>query len=377
MSKPDWRTRLSRKWRERVFLAATREFTKPQASSFGIGAMLAATIAVFIIISALLFAAVGLYLIFFDFPNIVAALIGLIFLALAYLARPKIAVQSEGHLRGSFPTLESALDKISNELNAPKISTIELTSDWNAAIWQSFPRRDAHLILGVPLLYAAPPGAATAILAHEMAHLVNRDPQRGTLISAARQALDEWLVMLGYDEISPQMSDIAGAGEVARQTMAFVIFSLRAVLDRCTFFASQKAEYLADGLSARLVGEDAMRDALLLLAASDHLNNQLKSFIPAGGARGRETLDFLRSNAQLPDALVQERQEHIARSLLRSDTSHPPTAYRLAFLKTLGQENSFVLDDETWKKIWLELGPRLEALGAEVLNRRNVEAKDY
>ncbi len=375
MAKLDWRTRLNRKWRERVFLAATREFGKSKASSVGIGAVVALTVAVLVFALSAMFLAAGLYLIMFDFPNLVAALIGLVLLAIALLAFPRVRTQGEGYPRGSFPSLEATLDSLSEEVGAPKISTITLTSDWNAGVRQSVLGRNSHITLGLPFLYAAQGCARSAILAHELAHLVNGDPQRGALVSRAGQTLDGWLRTLGFGPADPYGSGIAGAGEAVRQVLAFVLIGLRSVMERSTFFASQKAEYVADGFSAKVAGSAAMRSALLLSAITDDLDRELQSFIPKTERRGRETLEFLREHVRGKESADHDLRAQLSRSLSRTDRSHPPTAYRLAFLETLGEKGRpAVVDDETWSKIWRALEPHLEAAGAEVLSRRELQA---
>jgi len=373
VSKADWRRRLNRKWREHVFLAATRAFGGRRGPYLSFGVIVAGGIAACILLATAAFAGAGLYLLLFDFPNLVAGGIGLLFLALAYVARPRFYTQQKGMPIGAFPGLEQVLNSLSSTLNAPKIETVEFTSDWNAGVWQELPGRGAHLSIGLPLLNAASRPARVAILAHEVADLVNSDPRRGSLIFAARQTISEWLCSFGYSEIAPPQSDVAGAGELVRQMIGLALFGTRALMDRATFFASQKAEYLADGLSAKISGDGSMREALLLTASSFHLDRELRSFVPLDDDRGLRTLEFLKTAADLDVNLQQERQDRMTRELLSTDHMHPPTNYRLAFIETLGpMQGQLVVDDACWAKIEAEIAPYCEALGADVLSRRSV-----
>ena len=54
---------------------------------------------------------------------------------------------------------------------------------------------------------------------------------------------------------------------------------------------------------------------------------------------------------------------------------HPPTAYRIAFLETLGPlPGAMALSPERHARLTAEWAPHLDMIGGEVLARRSVEA---
>ena len=341
----------------------------PQGHS--LGAVLAQVIAGVIVLLTLALVIAGIFLIVFDFPNLIAGALGLLLLALAYVLRPRLEMRPDGLPRDAFPALAELLDDLSHRLDAPKITSIELTSDWNAAIWQR--RNIVHLQIGLPLLVAAPPAVRLAILAHEIAHLVNNDPRRRALPMAARRSLAAWLDMLGYGENRPVFDDFSGLTELLRQIAGSLLRALQVLMDRASFFDAQRSEYLADALAARMAGPDAMRDALYLTASGFALDRALQRFVPDGAQRGAETLDHLCDMAQLSDADIEARNQRLERELLQTDVAHPPTAYRLGFLETLGHVlPALTLTPAAHTQLEAEWAPYRDKIGREVLARRSI-----
>lgn len=86
--------------------------------------------------------------------------------------------------RAGSPALFDTLGTIERRLDAPAPDVVLIDSDLNAAVSEiprfgifGLPKR--YLTIGLPLLEALPPDEATAILAHEMAHLSRRHALRG------------------------------------------------------------------------------------------------------------------------------------------------------------------------------------------------------
>ena len=127
-------------------------------------------------------------------------------------------------------------------------------------------------------------------------------------------------------------------------------------------------------LAAKAAGSDAMRDALHLTASGFALDRALRGFVPNRADRGIETLEHLQDVAQLSDADITTRDQRLEHELLRTDLLHPPTAYRIAFLETLGPlPGAMTPDAAVSARLAAEWAPHLDKIGREVLARRRVE----
>jgi Zn-dependent protease with chaperone function len=95
-----------------------------------------------------------------------------------------------------FPELFTVIDRLSGELNAPKIHHVVVNYEHNAAIYQTphFGWREWHhnyLILGLPLLQSLTPLQLEATLAHELGHLSNHDSTFTSYIIRVRRMWEQ------------------------------------------------------------------------------------------------------------------------------------------------------------------------------------------
>jgi heat shock protein HtpX len=104
------------------------------------------------------------------------------------------------------------------------------------------------------------------------------------------------------------------------------------VLVHLLWYDSQRAEYLADHLSAQIAGTEAS----LAMLDKSHLGEALSLMLERATwqSRNRTFLaDFRRKVADMPEREL-ERVRRIAQlEGARLNVTHPPTAYRIAFLK--------------------------------------------
>jgi len=160
--------------------------------------------------------------------------------------------------RGSFPVLETEVEKIREALNAPSFDAILVTPQINAAVSQvprlgvfGWPRN--YLILGLPLLDGLTPAEARAVLAHELGHLSAADGSLGGWIYRTRAAWHRLMEQLRREER-------LGAGLLIRFFNWYAPY-----FDAYSFVAARAQERAADAWGERLVGGRALADALIRL----------------------------------------------------------------------------------------------------------------
>jgi len=189
------------------------------------------------------------------------------------------------------------------------------------------------LTIGLPLFKVLEPDQRVAIIGHELAHMANRDPARTMLLAIAIDALDEWISVLVQDA-----RDFAGglAAIFANMIMWLASHSLlmvRYLILNLLYVTSQKAEYFADYLAARVSGTKAMALSLTITGYAEHLPFfVLRSFGPVD-ASGRTILEqFRQFLITLPELEVERSKRCQLAENARMDATHPPTAFRMTFL---------------------------------------------
>jgi heat shock protein HtpX len=304
----------------------------------------------------------GAVLAILAFPNPFALVAAFIMVSLAWLMRPRLGrLPDEGLVtRNEAPRLYALADEVADALDVGHVDVIEITHDFNASWSTVGPRRQQVLSLGLPLFAMLDPEERVALIAHELAHGRNGDSTRGLVIGSAIRALSEF-----YGAIAPE--DFGGAREwsdlafverlvnlvhwiVSRPVLALLLLEFHLLLRD-----SQRAEYLADALSASVAGAPAvirLQEKLLLestfRAAVQH----------AAHDRTNETALFaalVATVGRIPDR-ERERRRRVARlEHARLESTHPPTAKRIDLLEGRGAteprivaspEDASAVDDE-------------------------------
>ncbi|MEM7645220.1 MAG: M48 family metalloprotease, partial [Pseudomonadota bacterium] len=232
--------------------------------------------------------------------------------------------------RADLPATFAMLDTISAAMAAPQITALSIEEEANAYVGQI--RGEVLLGLGALLWQAATPAERHAILAHEIGHLVNGDPRRGGIIWRARQVVDRWH--------GPIVPDNGGGGgiafELVQVPLALALEVLDALLTRLTYPESQRAEYLADALAARVAGSGAMVSAMNLLSRAPLLEARFNRLHGPAAPEGAACVDWVaKALVDPPEAAARRIAQEMAAELHTVDTSHPPTAHRIAFLRAL------------------------------------------
>lgn len=169
-------------------------------ASVGTSLLLATALGVWVFWVGLLGAAVWAIVVLW--PNIGGVILAVPLVGIAYFLRPRLGGAGSGAIqisRSSAPELYAHVDDISERMEAPKVDRIVLDGEFNAGICRDGLSREIVMTIGVPLWIVLPPRARTALIAHEVGHVVNGDPRRGLVVWGAAGMLENWydLVRLG------------------------------------------------------------------------------------------------------------------------------------------------------------------------------------
>jgi Zn-dependent protease with chaperone function len=169
--------------------------------------------------------------------------------------------------RTKYPVIFEELDRIRENLKTPKIHSVILSDDVNAAILQAprlgmFGWNKNYLILGVPLMYLLSPDQFRAVLAHELGH---SSGNRSKISVWAYQLRNTWKrfsenqtgMMLNFQDVSPLVF-----------WLLFLPFFkwYQPFFENYAFVLSRNHEYLSDRDAASYAGRENISEALISLA---------------------------------------------------------------------------------------------------------------
>jgi len=363
-----WHTRFHRTLAVKVFLDAQRVFLTGHQPKPTAATNVARLMACLVLVTPFLFGVLGVILIWSLFPSPVGFLFGGAMIGAAIYLRPRRAkMPNPIRRREELPQSFAFVDEISDALDAPRITGIHLNSSLNAFVWAA--RGEVTLGIGALLWLGLTESEKRALLGHEMAHLVNKDPARGTLMRMALDTLEGWTFLFGapaivdngegvtYSSRSDVFEDIVGG--VFEVILAGITF----IIERFSYFEQQKAEYLADALSMRAAGRAASLGLLSKLVLAQESVKYGRDLTFSTPLRGVEFLEHIvaplrmATDEDLCNALENSTQQGRA-----VDATHPPTNYRLGFLKCLPEPETLApkIDisqmDAELQPIWQELG---------------------
>ena len=294
--------------------------------------------------------------------NVGSLIIALFPLAIAFLLRPRLgSVPEEGQVsRETAPTLYALTDEIAAALEVTPADVIIINEDFNAS-WATLSlRRRRVLTLGLPLVAALEPQELVAVIAHEFAHARNGDATRGLVVGSAVDALGEVYSLLAPDEAGDE-TDAGIFGwviaaiqyVVSRPILALLYLELHLLLRD-----TQRAEYLADLLAARVAGAEAeigSHEKLLLASTFDAVVQR------KAGRDGdpRDVFERIRAEFAAVPERERERRRRVARlEEARLSDTHPPTAHRIRLVESRANgEPLVVLDRARADAIDAELSP--------------------
>ncbi|MFN0192890.1 MAG: M48 family metallopeptidase [Aestuariivirga sp.] len=303
-------------------------------------------------------AVLGAWLLWEFWPNLFAIVGGVVLLGLAWIQRPRLGSVPERTLsRTEFPRLFRLVDDVVASLGAKPIEHVVVDANFNASMSTPGWHRTPVLTLGLPLLSALTGQQRVALVAHEIAHSVNGDPSRGTLLSIALSTLDGWIGVLMQDSRDLDVGLASLIANMVMRALAAVLMLIRYGILRLTYVDSQRAEYLADYLSARVAGTDAAISSFGAITAAQHIGHFVASSYDAVDDRGLSLIERL--GAYLRSLPPGERERLRRCSLAEQahiDETHPSNSFRVQFLNAHRIEQpSVVLTDKDSAEIDREL----------------------
>ena len=260
------------------------------------------------------------------------------------------------------PALFAVIDAVAAQIGAPPVHGVVVTESFEATCGRFGLRRRPVLILGLPLWASLSPAGRLGLLAHQLAHLVDRDPEQSLVIQPALSTfgvLAEQFAMTGRivpevkiggsdnlsvsaDQYYAMVSRQPGKDtlESIAQACLVVIFaplswiSARADgrLHRMAARLRQRAEYYADDVAADVAGTAGAIEYCEALLLHEQVYATARRLLSAGAdadAVRLKTADVLASSR----AELRLREQHSMRAESSPLAGHPPTGRRLRILR--------------------------------------------
>ncbi|MDX6555661.1 MAG: hypothetical protein QOD86_1856 [Miltoncostaeaceae bacterium] len=303
-------------------------------------------------------------------PNPFAALGALLFGGLAFLMRPRFGEMPEGIVvtERDAPRLTALVREVADALGMPPPARVVIDHEFNGGWALVGLRREPVMLLGLPLLTALEPQERVALIGHEIGHGRNGDARRGLVIGTAVDALLTLRWMLEPDRGESGYGAAGSLADAAMWVLSRPVVGLLYLEYHLLMRESQRAEFLADDLGARVAGTPAalsIEEKLLL--------TPLWSAVVRGATVRREDVDLfarLREAFENVPERERERRRRVARlEDTRLDLTHPPSGARIELLEarpprpeviTLSAYDSAAIDEE--------LRPLRPALAATALD---------
>jgi heat shock protein HtpX len=187
------------------------------------------------------------------------------------------------------------------------------------------------------------PPERVAVIAHELSHGANGDPLRGQFLFGAVETVSTWATALRPTAIG-RMGDGLPVGPLV-SLLGIPLELLMLLGSELLFLAaraflllvlreSQRAEYLADLLAATVAGSSEMQSALEKTYLFDVVDTAIRRHALTTPKQpiGRGLLDAVEA---LPSSVLEKHREDSRAQHWQVDSTHPPTALRVAMLAAL------------------------------------------
>jgi Zn-dependent protease with chaperone function len=298
-----------------------------------IAKILAITLSCIVLIVPIICIAIAAYLIASAGLTVVSVLLSLFLIGMAIAALPSRTKMPKDILkRSEFPALYGLLDKITESSKTEAVYGIVISKEFNAAYTEVGLKQRKIVYIGLPLFYILKPEERVALLSHEIAHGLNGDISRGFITSTALHTLITW-----HEIISPDFNEgddgvMSILSRFVMSAFSRIILLVIYILIHLVYNDSQRAEYLADYMGAHISGKVAMNSLLYKL----HLGSTYRIALQKSALSRGEISFFNELDKQLKQIpkkelerirLVEEMEES------RLDATHPPTAYRIEFVR--------------------------------------------
>lgn len=345
----------------------------PDQLPSGAARFAALVLSLLVIVSTIALVPFGLWLLV-ALPNRVMGVIAAaLVLGVVWSIRPRRPkLPDDAAAVAAAPQLEALLAQVAAAAGTTPPTTVALTADINASVYDGPRRQGRVLLLGAPMWLALGPQARVALLAHELGHFASGDTRRYGIVGGAFEVLQGWRALLddgsgadpdanAYGQYAGTDGSTGGAGLIAMisafltRVLLWVVglipLSLGWVLSHLTSRDSQRSEYQADRIMVRVAGRDGALALLQLLQREAALDAALQR---AALAR-TDTLAAAAAFDAATEAPMTAPGRHD-----RADPfdSHPPTPYRIEAVAAQPAHTPAVVLDST----------RSDAVDAELAN---------
>ncbi|SDX98923.1 M48 family metallopeptidase [Paenibacillus sp. CF384] len=274
----------------------------------------------------------------------VLAILAAPMLILIWTQRPRIPKLSKDEKRDvvpreQFPTLYAFANQIADYLHMPHFEGILINEEFNASYRQVGLRQKRYLTLGLPLFSILSPAEKAALVGHEVGHGINGDSIRNLYTLTAIITLENWFGVLasaGDDEDEVEQESLIGiAAKIVGMLLMIVAFIpdlLITLFIHSFYYESQKAEYMADYLGAKVGGTEGALGLSRKMFCNITFVLSRQRFV-LRGAKGNYFDELKAAVASIPSREFERirRVEMMEGSTL--DRTHPPTAYRIQTLQ--------------------------------------------
>ncbi|WP_390910956.1 M48 family metalloprotease [Pseudosulfitobacter sp. SM2401] len=361
----------------RAFQAAQEDVDAAQ-SQRRVSLILANVLAVLVLSTPLMVFALAGWLLSVSYDTVLGWILVALLLGLAWVLiprRPRNDLTTYG--RDDLPELFELLDQVCADLDAPQIDGVHLMAEMNAYLFEYRPLFGAKqniMGIGLGLWYTLAPKERLALMAHEIGHLVNRDPGRSLIIWYAMQTLEAWLYWLRPDD------DIGGRGLGEMLThFALAVFGLLCeliwtLLNWSMMYHAQIAEYVADAKSVSVAGKRSAHTLLFTSVLSPEAERSTRRLRTHDQPHDGWIFDHMAAAVHNTSDETKEHLMSVVEAKKSSiDDSHPPTVYRIAFVDQLPDTPARVtFSQQQADAIDASFVPYKDALGAQLLRRIEV-----
>jgi len=281
--------------------------------------------------------------------------------------------------RQQAPALYRLLDVLSEKLNAPQVETVVIINELNASSSLRGFRRKFVLGIGLPMPLTLEAQEFVAVLGHEVAHARNGDATRSKWITMAVATLAAWHEIFRLDEpLAFHSGGFAGLLalmiDIVFRVLASGFWLLAFLLILLLFRTKQRAEFIADGLSAKIAGTKAAKTSLKKSYLNEAYSNIFKLLYHTPDTKYLTELHRLEN---IPEREMQRIDRLLKDDESRLDVTHPPTKHRLAYLDGRPMEAGQVgLSAAQYDQIRAEIGMLEEPIAQEIeqqlANRRKM-----
>ena len=217
------------------------------------------------------------------------------------------------------PELFQFINKLADDIGAPKPHRVFLTPDVNAAVFYDltllnlfFPSKK-NLIIGLGLVNVLNISEFKAVLAHEFGHFAQKSMMVGRWVYIAQQIIGH---MLSTRDWLDKMIKFIGRIDIRIAwfgwLLSLVIWSIRSLVD--TLFSlvvmaeralSREMEFNADLVAVSVSGSDPLINALHKLQAADHAWQLALEVAKSQAAEGKRMNDLFKAQRETVAAMQQ------------------------------------------------------------------------